>query len=179
MDSGLREAILASMKAKLTPVEGEDPKKPKVLPLTMEDKAHWNGFADYIAKKGYAGKAELDVRDTNLSRKLYDEYNKSKGYTTEYAYDRFVPTVQKEIADYRNHLIDETKAGRQKMLVNGQIYGGDLNAFDYDKEFMPGLSNVDGWAGSKTTGFKFPGVDRGGGEISQADYQRLYGGKKL
>jgi len=150
---------------------GEDP-KPKRLPLTQEERAHWNGFADFVKSKGFEGSNKLDARDTNLSRQLFEEYNKGKG-TSEYKYDAYVPAVQEEIADYRNTLINKIKAGQ--MQLQDKAFTGDLSTYDFDKNFLPGLSNVDGWAGSKTTGFRFAGVDRGANEISPQAYQQLYG----
>lgn len=128
-----------------------DPTKP----ISPQDRQYWNGFVDYVAQKGYTGSPKLDERTSKLSRMLFDEYNRSnKG---NYSYDEFVPSIQREIASYRNNAIDQIKKNNLKVTNDdGSLYTGNINDYDFEKNYMQGLSNVDGWAGSRTTSWKFP-----------------------
>jgi len=148
----------------------DDIAKGNVMP---DDRQHWNGFVDYVAKKGYAGSDKLDSRDTKLSRKLFDEYSKSTGKA--YDYDTYVPAIQGEISKYRDNSIQKIKAGQMAVTnPDGSVYKGDRNTYDYDNNFMVGLSNVDGWAGSKTTAWKFPGATLVENGISKEIPNNLY-----
>jgi len=101
----------------------------------------WNGFVDFVAAKGLKGSPKLDQRDTNLSKKLFEEYSKQN--KLQLNYDEFIPKVQQDISNYRTKALEQIKSG--KAVFNGA-----------EEDFMPGLSNVDGWAGSRTTSYKFP-----------------------
>lgn len=139
--------IQAAMPGGMAPVD-----EPRQDPtgLDAKDRAFWNGFVRYVQQKGYRGSPELDRRDLSLSKKLFAEYNSlNKGA---YDYDRFVPMVQQHIADYRQKAIENIKAGKSGIVG----YTGDPTKFDFDNKFMMGLSAVDGWAGSKTTAWRFP-----------------------
>lgn len=130
-----------------------DPKE-KAKILSSQDRSFWNGFVDFVDKKGLKGSPDLDKRDLGLSKKLFDEYSKGA-----YNYDEFVPTVQQSIADYRNTAIQ--KARRGEIQIPGVDYTNKANPVDVGDEalnsmFMAGLSNVDGWAGSRTTSWRFP-----------------------
>lgn len=130
---------------------GIDPTKP----ITSNDRQFWNGFVDYVAQKGYAGSPRLDERNTKLSRMLFDEYNKLNNGS--YAYDTFIPSIQREIANYRNNAINEIKKNNLRVTNDdGSLYKGKIEDYDFDNNYMKGLSNVDGWAGSLTTSWKFP-----------------------
>lgn len=113
----------------------------------------WNGFVDFIDQKGYKGSPELDSRDKNLSRDLWEEYSKNSGI--DLPYDEFIPQVQSDIANYRNLAIEDMRSGRRGLenFTKDQLSKSD---FDFDNNFMKGLSKVDGWAGSRTTSWKFP-----------------------
>lgn len=118
-------------------------------PIKLEDRQFWNGFVDYLDKKGMKGSADLDKRDVQLSKRLFDEYNQQQ--KTSYDYNEFIPKVQSFIKDYRDKAIEGVKGGTIKLPG----YEGQAD-YDFDNNFMQGLSNVDGFAGSKTTSWKFP-----------------------
>jgi len=145
--------------------EGGGGKVPEVVkPVNNEtnsgDRQFWNGFVDHLGKKGLKGSTELDKRDTNLSRKSFDEYSKGQ-----YNYDEFIPKIQGSISKYRNTAIEQVKAG----TIKWEGYKNDNN-FD---GFMPGLSEQDGWAGSKTTTYKFPNEKIVGTSKSNTIYPKM------
>lgn len=125
----------------------------KVSGVTESEQDLWNGFVDYVDQKGYKGSTELDNRNQNLSRSLWNDYSRSIG--SELKYDEFIPRVQTSIEDYRNRAIERIKNG-QATLNNYSTDEVNSQDFDWDKNFMKDLSVVDGWAGSKTTSWKFP-----------------------
>lgn len=108
----------------------------KAQTLTRAERNYWNGFVTYLDSVGLRGSVKLDNHD--LSKQLFNQYSKGAvDYTT------FVTRVQTDLQAYRAKALQQIKAG--KALFNGT-----------DAEFMPGLSVIDGWAGSKTTAYKFP-----------------------
>lgn len=123
-------------------------KKPDggAVTLTPQQRAFWNKYVDFLESKGLKGSAKLDQRDTGLSRKLFEEFNNLS--KAGYMYDAFIPQVQQSIADYRNQAIELFKEGKANYIMQ-------KDDPDYEN-FMKGLSTVDGWAGSKTTSWKFP-----------------------
>lgn len=119
-------------------------------PFGAEQRELWNRFTDFVKDKGYKGNPELDNRDKTLSRDLWDQYATSSNIDV--PYDEFIPRVQEQITGYRNKAIDLLKSGKSQI----EGYDGDINKFDFDNGFMKGLSQIDGWAGSKTTSWRFP-----------------------
>lgn len=121
--------------------------------LDSQDRSTWNGFVDFVDSKGMKGSPTLDDRNQNISRGLWDEYSTSKGINK--SYDEFIPTVQYNISEYRNRAIERMKSGEMNLsnFTREQLNAPD---FDWNKNFMQGLSDIDGWAGSRTTSWKFP-----------------------
>jgi len=117
-----------------------------IPPLTDQQKIQWNRFIDFMDKEGYKGSDQLDNRDTNMGKFLFQKF-KSKNPDVTITYDD-VPRVQADLQNYRQHLINQYKSGKMVDKNN------DIK--DPDKEIMPGLSQVDGWLGSKTSSYKFP-----------------------
>jgi len=117
-----------------------------IPPLTDQQKIQWNRFIDFMDKEGYKGSDQLDNRDTNMGKFLFQKF-KSKNPDVTITYDD-VPRVQADLQNYRQHLINQYKSGKMVDKHN------DIK--DPDKEIMPGLSQVDGWLGSKTSSYKFP-----------------------
>lgn len=109
--------------------------------LTSADRTYWNGYVNYLETKGLKGSALLDSRSTELSKKMFNTYSKEQGRTIDYTF--FVTLVQVDIAEYRTKALS-------------QIHSGKATFAGADSEFMSGLSVIDGWAGSKTTSYKFP-----------------------
>lgn len=131
-----------------------------IQPIDNSQMEFWNGFVDYIDQKGYRGNTELDNRDKGLSKTLFNDYAKTKNFTQ--SYDEFIPTVQTALQQKRKDLIQTARAG--KANINGMVeYFGtekplDIGDEELEKRFMPGMSQIDGWAGSRTTTYKFPMV---------------------
>lgn len=116
-----------------------------IPPLTNKQKQDWNMFIDFMDKQGYKGKPELDDRNTDFGRYMFQKFAAhTPGVTITYA---DVPRVQKEIQDYRNNLIQQYKAGKLEA-------GYEIK--DPETDIMPGVSKIDGWLGSKTSSYKFP-----------------------
>lgn len=116
---------------------------PQVPPLTVKQKTDWNNFIDFVDKEGFKGNALLDAKDKNIGLYLMQKYKSQNPQTTVTYID--VPRVQQELQDYRNNLVGQYKKG---LISNSGIKSED--------EIMPGLSQVDGWLGSKTSQHKFP-----------------------
>ena len=105
----------------------------------------WNSFLDYVDKKGYKGSKELDMGDHKLSQSLFDDYKKDNpNAQLDYSY---VLPIQQEIKNYRDRTIEDFKTGKAKI---------NSSAGDNYEHYMEGLSNPDGWFGSKTSSWKFP-----------------------
>lgn len=113
--------------------------------VDQQGRMFWNGFIDHIDSKGYKGSPKLDERSTGLSRQLFDDYAKGSPYT----YDEFVPKVQRSFAKYRSNVIELHKAGK------AHLNGRKVSTEEELAGFMSDLSNIDGWAGSKTTSRRF------------------------
>lgn len=117
----------------------EDPKKPSsAAPLTPQQRIDWNRYVDYVEKRGYKGSTQLDKKETGLAKKLFDDFIKENPNSS-INYDH-VKSVQIEM---------------QKLKEVSQSFAKRRNNPDAEK-IMAGISQVDGWPGSKTTQFKFP-----------------------
>lgn len=113
----------------------------KAQVITRNERLIWNGFIDYLASKNYKGSPELDKPPREKSVQLWKDYCKVNNLTLDY--HQFVSHVQRNIIAYKNYAWSKIKSGKA-------IYTGT------EADFMPGLSIVDGWAGSRTTTYKFP-----------------------
>ncbi|MVN89643.1 hypothetical protein [Mucilaginibacter aquatilis] len=109
--------------------------------ITPKERMIWNGFVDYLAIKKFKGSAELDKPPREKSVQLWKDY--CKAINLKLDYHEFVSHVQRNIIAYRKYAWQKIKDG--KATFNGT-----------EADFMPGLSTVDGWAGSRTTTYKFP-----------------------
>lgn len=118
--------------------------------LNHSERNYWNGFVDFIASKGLKGSTDLDKKDKNLSQTLFAEYNYLHNQNVDYT--TFVTRVQLSIIDYRNRAITQIKTGHA--FLDGYVKGD--STYNFDKNFMLGLSKADSWSGSKTTSWKFP-----------------------
>lgn len=117
----------------------EDP-KPK---LTPQQKDNWNKFIDFVALQKMTGNPILDQRNKQVGMSLLQKFNMSNP-SNALPVD-IVPTVQQNLQDYRNDIINQWKAKK--------IVADDVKSED---EIMPGISAVDGWPGTKTLATKFP-----------------------
>ena len=145
--------------AKMVKVAGGG--EPVKKQFTQEDRDYWNGFVDYVDKKGYKGSTELDKKDLGLSKKLFEEYS---GGTKKY--EEFVPSAQGAMSQYREESLKQIRSG-------AVAYKGK------EEDFMPGLSTVDGWAGSKTTSWKFPVNKIKGTTKENTVYNKMAKGGKI
>jgi hypothetical protein len=128
--------------------------------LTPQQRAQWNMFIDYLDKQGVKGSPLLDQRDKNLGQYYFQKFaSTNPGLQITY---NDVPRVQQELQDYRNNLVGQWKAGK--------VQGVDIKTED---DIMPGLSNVDGWLGSKTSSYRYPTASStvtANGKTSKVDY---------
>ena len=121
--------------------------------VSSKDKSYWNGFVDYLNEQGYKDNPDLNDVDKNLSRNLWSQYGRTKGFIKDY--DEFIPSVQSELKRYREESIDRIKNG-DAVLKGFTKDQTKSKGFDWDSLFMPDLSPVDGLAGIKTTKWKLP-----------------------
>lgn len=106
--------------------------------LTPQQMKEWNSYVDYVDKRGYKGSKDLDRKETGLARKLFDDYLKDNpGVTIKYD---DVKTVQTEMQKLRDSV--RAFASRRNDPKAATLMGG--------------ISEPDGWPGSRTTQFKFP-----------------------
>ena len=121
--------------------------EPTPKKLTSTQMQHWNGFVDFLDSKGYKGSKDFDNKDQRLGQLAMDAYKKQNpDFSVTYA---DIPAVQQGILETRQHAINQFKTGKAK-LKEGLDSGKDY------ENFMPNLSNPDGWLGSKTSAHKFP-----------------------
>ena len=116
------------------PEGGDDPTQP----LSPKQRADWNKYVDWLKAKGYSGSRDLDKKETGLARKLIDDFRKENPDAT---------------IDYNN--VKQVQMEMQQLKQNVQGFAARRNDPNADK-LMSGISQVDGWPGSKTTQFKFP-----------------------
>jgi hypothetical protein len=119
-----------------------------------QKKTEWNGFIDYLKNKGMSGNKMLDARDTNLGKQLLEQY-KTENPTVSLNYED-VPVIQQWFNKYRNDAWNAISKGKAKT---------DVATID---EFMPNLSPVDGWLGSKTSQTYFPRYIKDGKDMGFA-----------
>lgn len=127
--------------------EQAPPEPTEAKKITPQQMQHWNDFIGFIESKGYKGSTEFDKKDQNLGKLALETYKKQHpDFSINY---EDVPLIQQGLQDVRTRFINDLKTGKSK-LQEGQDAGKD-----YEK-FMPNLSPVDGWLGSKTSSHKFP-----------------------
>ncbi|WP_158827208.1 hypothetical protein [Mucilaginibacter lacusdianchii] len=119
--------------------------------ITKEDRAYWNGFVEYVEAHGLKGSSDLNRKDLGLAEKLFNQYNKANKRVLNYS--AFITLVQADIKEYREQALAQIRTSRAKHSENPDF---PLMFDGTDEEFMPGLSIVDGFAGVKTTSWKFP-----------------------
>lgn len=120
--------------------EGEKPAKEKSVEITADHMNRWNKLISWSKEKGYAGRPELD-HDENLRNKVFMEFNKAN---PDYAIPiELVKPIQNEIQAYKSKALDLIKQG--KGLFKGEA-----------KDFMKGISQVDGIFGQLTSQWAFP-----------------------
>src|SRR5438876_4000160 len=118
---------MLSIPTSMNPPEGE-PKD-----LSPAQRMEWNNYVNFLEEKGYKGSPLLDKKETGLAKSLFDEYTQMNPGTPLKYED--IKSVQLEM----QKLKDSAQA-----LAKRQGY---KNA----KNIMTGVSDVDGWPGSKTT----------------------------
>jgi len=131
-------------------------------PLNVNEQQAWNGFVGYVDKAGYKGNPDLDVRDKGLSKQLFDNYSTENNLQLNY--DEFIPRLQTHIKSQRDNVIAEARKGKAQIPGMVEYFDRakavDIGDEELEKQFMSGLSKIDGWAGSKTTSYKFPSLTK-------------------
>ena len=128
-----------------------------VKSLTPVQKQHWNAFVDYMGNQNLKGNAILDQRDKSIGQQAFLRFKAANpGVSLKY---EDVPVVQKELQDYRSDLVNKYKSGQAK-----------VDGVKNEDEIMPGLSDVDGWIGSKTSSHKFPVASFTSAKGEKTDY---------
>jgi hypothetical protein len=135
---------------------GNDPNKlPPPQPegyraLTVDERAQWNGFLDYLDKQKLGGSATLDQRDQSLGLKAMAAYKKANPNFT-ITPDR-VPSIQYEQYQIRKGDSFYGLAPEQVKYVRNGLSPAYMN--------LP-VSPVDGWLGSLTSKLRYPQAHRG------------------
>lgn len=109
--------------------------------ITNQNRTDWNSYVDWLNKQGVAGKPQLDSDSTGF--KMLDQYRKLNPNTT-ISQNEITP-IQQDLQNYRTWALDNISA-------NKGTFAQGTNA----DNFMSGLSQADGYPGSKTTSYKFP-----------------------
>lgn len=117
--------------------------QPQLQPLNNDERVQWNGFLDYLNKKGVQGSPMLDNRNTALGQQLMEEYRAQNPHFS-LNYNQ-VPQVQNDLQNYRQGLVKQWQS-------NPKVAPGVKSADD----IMGGISPVDGWLGSKTSSYRYP-----------------------
>jgi len=110
-------------------------------PVTNQQRNAWNQYVQYLQKRGIAGDPKLDRN--GLGKNLFLQYikdNPNTGLTEDSPM-----AIQHDFANYRQWAINQIKSGKGEYAP-----GTDENTF------MKELSQIDGYAGSKTTRHLFP-----------------------
>lgn len=124
---------------KVAAVKGVENKE--IRQLSQREMQEWNMFVDFVEEKGYQGAKELDVKGAKLAQKLFDEFKKLN------------PHVKIDLSITAS--VQAAMQGVKEMAQGFAKRKGDQNA----NNIMAGISKVDGWPGSKTTAYKFPGLE--------------------
>ncbi len=131
-------------------------------PLDVNEQQYWNNFVGYVDKAGYKGNPDLDVRDKGLSKQLFDKYSQENNLNLNY--DEFIPRLQTHIKSQRDKVIEAARQGRAQIPGMVEYFDRakpvDIGDAELERQFMSGLSKIDGWAGSKTTSYRFPTLDK-------------------
>lgn len=137
---------------------GDDPKAP-VVPkgykgaLPVQTRNDWNGFLDYLDKKGVGGSKDLDKKDQSLGLGYLKQYNKENPNST--LTPDIIPQIQYE----------------QYMLRKGDAFPGlSSEQLKYVRNGLSPaymqrpVSEQDGWIGSLTSKQYYPIASRASGE---------------
>jgi hypothetical protein len=120
------------------------------VPLTVEQRAQWNGFLDYLDKQKLGGNADLDKRDQSLGLQQMAAYKKANPNFS-ITPDQ-IKNIQYEQYQLRKGDSFSTLTPEQlKYVRNG------LNPAFMSRPVSP----VDGWLGSITSKLYYPTAHRG------------------
>ena len=81
---------------------------PAPKPVDNKLRGEWNGFLDYLDKKGVRGNPSLDKG--GLGMQMFDDYVKQN--PTISLNRKRIPDVRKEILSYRDDAIQKAKSGK-------------------------------------------------------------------
>lgn len=110
-------------------------------PLTNQNRQDWNDYITWLRSKGLAGNPMLDKGGYGIQ--VLQQYIKQNPKTS-LTLDLIQP-IQEDFSNYRNYALQQIKSGK------GVFQEGTNEA-----NFMQSLSQLDNYAGSKTTSHIFP-----------------------
>lgn len=123
-------------------VGGTLPATTQTPPLSPKFRSEWNGFSSWMKTNGHANDPNLDVRTKNTGVGLMNQYI-ATNHTTQLSPDS-ISRAQQEMQDYKNTTWNKIAAG--KIQSDAKSY----------EQYMPNISPVDGWLGTKTANEQFP-----------------------
>lgn len=127
-------------------------------PLTVDQRARWNKFQDFVAANKMAGSPILDQRNKQIGMGLLQKFNMQNPESS-LPLD-VVPRVQQDLQDYRTDLVNKWKAGKV----------APIEGVKTEADIMSNLSPVDGWPGSKTLSSRYPVAMLTGSDGSKKDF---------
>lgn len=108
----------------------------------------WNDYVGWLKDKGYSGNPEMNHKA--FSDNAFAEYKKENPNTI-LTPDYFLP-IQYDIHNYRNHFIDDIKAGKENLnFTPNEDYS---NVMEWASK--PLGQKMDGFVGQQTSQFLFP-----------------------
>ena len=128
----------------------DDPKKNAEVSTKL--RGDWNNYTTWLKGKGMQGHPSLDKND--LGGQMIDQYQKENP-TTSVNRAAIIP-IQQELIKYRNYAINELRNKRWQLVDSENPNGRFVTPTENLDTYMKDLSIDDGYAGSKTTNYKFP-----------------------
>lgn len=109
--------------------------------LSNKNRQDWNEYITWLRSKGLAGNPALDRNGYGIQvLQQYIKQNPKTSLTVD-----LVQPIQEDFSNYRNYALQQIKSGKST-FANG------VN----ENNFMQSLSQLDNYAGSKTTSHIFP-----------------------
>lgn len=119
-------------------------------PLTVGQRGEWNGFLDYLDKKGVGGSKELDVRSKGLGLSYLKQYQKENPTTT------ITPEMVQNV-QYDQYLLRKGDSFNGLGPEQMNYLRAGLNPSFLARPVSP----VDNWLGSITSKLYYPQARRG------------------
>ncbi len=110
-------------------------------PLSNKNRQDWNNYITWLKGQGLAGNPALDKGGYGIQvLQHYIKNNPNTSLTVD-----MVQPIQSDFSNYRNYALDQIKSGKG-------AFAQGVN----ESNFMQELSQLDNYAGSKTTKHFFP-----------------------